>query len=303
MSGKVNTKLFIGNLPDYCKRDELLTKFEKFGNVVEFDIVSNYGFAHYEKPDEARAAADALNGSSYNGNTLRVEISHSKVRQRPGMGDREGCYRCGKEGHWSKDCPRGPRRPRRDYREDPYEDDPYYQRDPYEDPYYRSRYLPPPPSYRRYDPYYDPYDRRPVPSRDPYMRERVPDPYARADSYYYARRSPPPSSGSVSAAAASAASSRDLYGKDPYAGARSAESRDPYDDYIDRRRPYSAATTQSSAYSRGTNSSGYGMGASSAYPAAASSSYSSAAPSAYSSTSSTKFSSSTVQSSRVPGPY
>ena len=30
---------------------------------------------HYEKADEARAAADALNGTEYNGNTLKVEVN------------------------------------------------------------------------------------------------------------------------------------------------------------------------------------------------------------------------------------
>ena len=41
----VSTKLYIGNLPDLCRQEELQAKFEKYGNVVEFDIVSNYGFA------------------------------------------------------------------------------------------------------------------------------------------------------------------------------------------------------------------------------------------------------------------
>lgn len=33
-----------------------------------------FGFQHYEKAEEARAAADALNGTEYNGNTLKVEV-------------------------------------------------------------------------------------------------------------------------------------------------------------------------------------------------------------------------------------
>ena len=40
----VTTKLYIGNLPDLCRQEELQAKFEKYGAVVEFDIVSNYGF-------------------------------------------------------------------------------------------------------------------------------------------------------------------------------------------------------------------------------------------------------------------
>ena len=35
---------------------------------------TSFGFQHYEKAEEARAAADALNGTEYNGNTLKVEV-------------------------------------------------------------------------------------------------------------------------------------------------------------------------------------------------------------------------------------
>ena len=100
------------------------------------------------------------------------------------MGGKRECYRCGKEGHWSKDCPKGPSRPRGDRYggggggggRDP------YPRDPYD--YYRDRY--PPPPLDRFRPYPDPYDRRPPPPRDPYYRDR--DPYARPPPEYYGRR-------------------------------------------------------------------------------------------------------------------
>ena len=40
----VGTKLFIGNLPDTVNKDELEAMFNKFGKVVEFDILKDYGF-------------------------------------------------------------------------------------------------------------------------------------------------------------------------------------------------------------------------------------------------------------------
>ena len=47
-----------------------------------------------------------------NGNSIRVQMSTSGVRQRPGMGG-DQCYRCGREGHWSKECPQYPDYPPR----------------------------------------------------------------------------------------------------------------------------------------------------------------------------------------------
>lgn len=208
----VSTKLYVGNLPETCTKTDLLSTFERFGKVTECDIVKNYAFVHYGEPEDAKAAADSLDNSEFEGSTITVQLSRSKVRQKAGMGGETGCYRCGKEGHWSKDCPKfpprgggrgGSRGRGGGYRDDyeygrggggGYDDYSYgrgggYDEEPYYDSYRRPAY---PAPRERFPDRYDPYARRrPAPPRappaDPYYDR---DPYARPPPDYY-RRSPP----------------------------------------------------------------------------------------------------------------
>lgn len=189
--GPPGTKIFIGNLPDDADIDRLRSLFEKVGKIAEMDVIKNYGFVHYTNEDDAKRAVEELNDADFDGKTIKVEQSRSTVRHKPGMGNMTECYRCGKSGHWSKDCRGGRGRGRgRGADRGPYRD-PYD--DYYADPYYRRRYLPPPPAYERYSPYY-PYERRRLAmARDPYYLERERDYYDRLaarEAYYdyYARR-------------------------------------------------------------------------------------------------------------------
>ncbi|KAL4238931.1 hypothetical protein ACF0H5_003637 [Mactra antiquata] len=210
----VTTKLYIGNIPETCRKTDLQQLFKQYGNVVECDIVKNYGFVHYENPDEAKQAQAELNNTEFEGSVLTVELSHSRVRHKPGMGGKQECYRCGKEGHWSKDCPKGPSRPRRP------------PSDHYD--YYRDRYPPPPPP-DRYRPYADPYDRRPPMPRDPYYSTAA-DPYSRPPPEYYGRRDPYYER--TTAAAPTGDTAGQYYGYGAYTGTATNYTSDPYmDDY------------------------------------------------------------------------
>ncbi|XP_070786049.1 RNA-binding protein 4.1-like [Enoplosus armatus] len=102
---KSTTKLHVSNLGEGVTSDVLRAKFEDFGPVVECDIVKDYAFVHLERMEDAMDAIDKLDNTAFKGKLMSVQLSTSRLRTAPGMGDHTGCYVCGKHGHWSKDCP------------------------------------------------------------------------------------------------------------------------------------------------------------------------------------------------------
>ncbi|XP_076144729.1 RNA-binding protein 4.1 isoform X1 [Alosa pseudoharengus] len=102
---RASTKLHVGNISSSCTNQELRAKFEEYGPVVECDIVKDYAFVHMERVEDAMEAISGLDNTAFQGKLMSVKLSTSRLRTVPGMGERTGCYRCGQEGHWSKECP------------------------------------------------------------------------------------------------------------------------------------------------------------------------------------------------------
>jgi len=167
-------KIFLGNLSSDTTSDKLRPLFEKYGEVVECDVLSNFGFVHMTNKGDANKAIAQLDGYSVDGKNIRVELSTGKGRGGSGGKDRKGFGRGGRDG---RDRPYGPPPGRGEPRDYDY-------------------YPPPRPFYDRYDPYYRYFMEReafysrdrlgggdrdmypPIPPRDRYPdpRDRLPPP-------------------------------------------------------------------------------------------------------------------------------
>lgn len=164
------TKLYVGNLPDNCMREDLQTLFNKYGVVSQCDRVKNFAFVHMVGDENAKKAIGELDDSEFMGTHIQVQVAKSK-----GKPAEDECFHCGNRGHWAKDCTQrnrggGPYRRSNYNRYD--RPSPYGQR--------RDYGRPPPRDY------YDYYDRRGPPSREygPPYRSHSP-------GAAYARRSEP----------------------------------------------------------------------------------------------------------------
>ncbi|XP_035639275.1 RNA-binding protein 4.1-like isoform X4 [Oncorhynchus keta] len=71
---KSTTKLHVSNIPEGCTNEELKTKFEAYGPVVEADIVKDYAFVHMESVDDAMEAISGLDNTAFQGLILKPDL-------------------------------------------------------------------------------------------------------------------------------------------------------------------------------------------------------------------------------------
>jgi len=95
MSENRGTRVYVGNLGEKVKKEDLEGEFTKYGKLNSVWVAFNppgFAFVEFENRDEAEKACDILNGTEVLGSKLRVEISKSRPKRRngPGIGGRFG---------------------------------------------------------------------------------------------------------------------------------------------------------------------------------------------------------------------
>jgi RNA recognition motif-containing protein len=92
----VGRKLYVGNLPDSATEQDLLDKFAAYGTVKSVKLITDhdtgrtkgFGFIEMMSEAEAHAAIDSLNGTDYEGQSMKVNEARSQQKRSSGEGNR-----------------------------------------------------------------------------------------------------------------------------------------------------------------------------------------------------------------------
>jgi RNA recognition motif-containing protein len=84
-----NKKLYIGNLSYSVTNEQLKDLFSQYGEVIDVKLIEGKGFGFVEMStmEEAETAKSSLNGTEYEGRTIKVDEA------RPPRPRRDGGYR------------------------------------------------------------------------------------------------------------------------------------------------------------------------------------------------------------------
>jgi len=76
------SKLYVGNLTYSVTNEQLEELFSKYGEVKQVNIIEGRGFGFVEMSDhsEAEKAKEALDGSDFDGRTLKVDEARPPKR-------------------------------------------------------------------------------------------------------------------------------------------------------------------------------------------------------------------------------
>ncbi len=84
------SKLYVGNLNYAVTNEELVELFSKYGEVKEVNIIEGkgFGFVEMSSGEQAEKAKEALNGTDFNGRTMKVDEARPRRNR-----ERRGGYR------------------------------------------------------------------------------------------------------------------------------------------------------------------------------------------------------------------
>ena len=97
----MENKVFLGGISRDADESATNEFVKKFGNPREIiNTGKGYSFVKFDTADEMQIFVDKINGEELCGQRVRADIS--KPKERPAG---NGCFKCGQEGHMSRDCP------------------------------------------------------------------------------------------------------------------------------------------------------------------------------------------------------
>jgi len=90
----VGRKLYVGNLPDSATEQDLSDKFAAYGTVKSVKLITDhdsgrskgFGFIEMMSEAEAHAAIDSLNGTDYDGRSMKVNEARTLQKRYGGYG-------------------------------------------------------------------------------------------------------------------------------------------------------------------------------------------------------------------------
>lgn len=90
-------KLYVGNLSYSVTNEQLSQLFSQFGEVKEVNVIDGKGFGFVEMANEADAtnAKNSLNGSDFEGRSLKVDEARPPKKREGGFGGGGGGRRGG----------------------------------------------------------------------------------------------------------------------------------------------------------------------------------------------------------------
>ena len=82
------SKLYVGNLSYSVTSEKLEELFSNYGEVGQVNIIEGkgFGFVEMSSQSEAEKAKDALNGSEYEGRTMKVDEARPPRNRQGGGG-------------------------------------------------------------------------------------------------------------------------------------------------------------------------------------------------------------------------